>query len=111
MEEGEDSKPIAKCDEERLVWAKHLQCDAVVQDLEDTPWRNKEQRNFEEGLAKPKPENVEMTAKSNNAIVGACCDGFIPRLSPDLSTDTRADIGSSPRRSSSVGSGRNKLAR
>ena len=67
------------------------ECDTKVQDLMDKPWRNEELKNFGEDMLKLL-KKLEKAAKSYKAKTGMGCDGFHPKVSLDLTRETRGEV-------------------
>ena len=50
LEETEDAKPLARCEEKRKEWEKRWRCDTKVQDSKDKPSRSEELKKLEEDM-------------------------------------------------------------
>ena len=60
--------------------------------MEDKHWRNVELRSAEEGLSLVKEENLAEAARSYKATTRVGCDGFRPKVLPDMSKETRRQM-------------------
>ena len=57
----------------------------------DKSWRNEEMKNLEKDMLKLL-ENLEKADKSYKAKTGVVCDGFHPKVSLDLTKETRGKV-------------------
>ena len=56
--EEKDARLMNRCEEKRKEWARHWQCDAVVQGLKDKNWKNEELTKEEESLPRLKESDL-----------------------------------------------------
>ena len=85
----EHAKPMKKCEEKREEWPEHWQCDIEVQGPEDMPWRSEGLRSGEEGLPRPKEENLEKASRSYKVTRGLGGDQFHSKVLVNLARETR----------------------
>ena len=78
--------------EKRKEWARHWQCDTSAQNQENTPWKNKELKKFEEALPRLKECALEKASRFYKAKTGVGCDGFHPEVPLDLTRETRGEV-------------------
>ena len=58
-----------------------LECNEVVQILDDKPWENEELKKSEAALPRPKECGLEKISRMYKAKTGVGCDGFHPKAS------------------------------
>ena len=114
--EVEDARLLDGCEAQRKEWAKHLQCDEGVQNMEDKHWKNEELKKLEQALPSLKECDLDKASRSYKAETGVGCDGFHPKVPLDLTKETRSKVEqeeefwNSWRRWSRVENGRSKPA-
>ena len=88
---GEKKRMSGWCEARRKEWAKHWQCDASVQNMEDMPWKTEELKTVEEALARLKECDLEKASRLFKATrVG--CDGVQSKGPLDLTKETRVEV-------------------
>ena len=88
--EEEDARLLDRCEAKRKAWSTHRQCDEVVQNMQDKPWRNEELRRCEELLPRLKECDLEKVSRMYRAKKG--WDSFHPKVPLDLTKETRGEI-------------------
>ena len=61
----------------------------MLQKLEDKPWENEELKTLEEALSGPKGSDLEKVSRLYKTKIGVGCDIFHPKVSLDLTKETR----------------------
>ena len=82
--EEEDARLLDRCEAKRKEWAKQWQCQEDVQNVEDKPWKNEELGQLEEVLPRLQERELEKVSRWCKATTGVGCDGFHPKVHPDL---------------------------
>ena len=70
LKKEEDARLLDRCEAERKEWAKHLQCDEEMQNMENKPWRNEELKEYEEALPRLKEGELEKVSTLHKAKTG-----------------------------------------
>ena len=90
--EEEDVRLLDRCEAKRKEWAKHWQCNEVVQKFGGQAVENEELKTSEEALPSLKECGLEKVSKLFTAKTGVGCDGCHPKGPLDLTEETREDI-------------------
>ena len=72
-------------------WAKHWQCGEEVQNVEEKPWKNQGLKKLEEALPRLKEWKLKMVSRMYKGKTGIGCDGFQPKVSLDVTKETRGE--------------------
>ena len=65
--------------------------------MQNKPWRNEELKECEEALPRLKEDDLDKATREKKAKTRVGCDGFHPKVPPDLTKETRGKSWSSRR--------------
>ena len=68
------------------------QCDEVVQNVEEKPWKNEELTSVEEALPRLKECHLQEVSRLCKTKTGVGCESFHPEVSSDLTKETRGEL-------------------
>ena len=71
---------MGRCEAKRKEWAKHWQCDEIMQIMEDKRWKYEVLKRLEEALPRVKECELKKLSRLYKAKTGVVCDGFHPKV-------------------------------
>ena len=78
--------------------------------MEDTPWKNEGLKKLEEALPRLRECDLDKASRLYKTRTGVGCDGFHPKVSLDLTKETKGEMVEFLEKVEQSGKSRNKLA-